>query len=343
MILNTTKDYSMKRIVLTLSLFAPVLIAMERPIELIEKNDQVVIHNGLQECDAKKKEVSFDIKKYVNVKKLLLSVANTLFTDEKDDSDSSSNESEDQVEATNDMMRQLINALINALKLEQRVLTIGSSSNGEQGKQVKLKRLCDITKLRRLFTDMNDNYFGKGNENTHYAAQLVDCIKWKFLATSLGEKSDEYIVLKGAADAIRVFSKSDSTSIDITQYLHIQKIVKLLFGFNLEAYADMEALNKLVNSSFKKEQTSLEMCIRCIKPEPFLLLMGCAEEDVEVISSTIQTLCMFAYDLAQDEEATTVKLLEILELYKQYDSLVEEPDSLSLEKTDVKQLQTKQL
>ncbi len=326
----------MKRLLLTLTLFTPALMGMESPLgdAELKENQELVIA-----VPVKEKLVPFDIKKYVNVKKLLLSAANTLFTDEKESSDSSSDEGEEAADS-NDTLRQLINALINALKLEQRVLTIGLQKQDESkeiiasnenvspktvatGKQVKLKRICDLTKFRRLLTDINDNYFEKGDGKTNYAVRLVQCINWKKLKEILGAESDEFTILNGAAEAIVAYSKNDSTEVNITEYLHIQKITKLLFGFELDAYADMPAFNKLINLSFKKEALSLDMYVKCIKPEPLLLFLGCPKEDIEVISATLQGLLTFAYDLAQDEGAAIDKMLSVIELYGQYDPSAE--------------------
>ena len=351
----------MKRLLLTLSFFTPALIGMESPLEkALVQSETTTTTELVTTTPEKEKTAPFDIKKYINIKKLLLSAADTLFDDDKEFSDEKKSleqgSGKGEAAETSDTTRQLINALIKALRLEQRILTIGSSTQADSknntntnnttstamvttgGKQVPLKDICNLEDLRKLLIDINDNYWKQHTQiNTTgkeaniskrrapivkpltYAQRFYACIDWDKLENLLGAESNEFILLDGAAQAIVAYSEKNSNEIDITEYLHIQTIIKLLFGFDIAEYAEMPALNKLVNTLCKKDTTSLEMYLRCIKPVPLLLFLGCPEEDVDDISKTLTGLLKFAYDLAQDEDAALDKMLTIINVYGEYD------------------------
>lgn len=311
----------MKRLLLITAFLVPALVGMEpaSPSQELQLID---------EKSALQKGPSFDFKKYVNVRKLFTGILDSFFTDEDKVTSGLENDSLKSKNESADTMRQLINIFINALKLEQRVLTIELPSLSEVGEippkktiQIQLTDLCDVKKLRELLIAVNDDFFQKNDKETKYGAKLIKCIKWGYLKKALGEQSDAYVILKSSADIFSNYSKSSLDKIDIAECLNIQRIIKLLFGFDLTTYADMPAVHKLINTLFKGNQTSLGMCAQCVNPLALLAFLGWTPEEAEEISNSVQGLCMFLHDLVEEgPDATINKMLGALALYNDQDN-----------------------
>ncbi len=212
---------------------------------------------------ATKKELTFTIEKYVNSKKLMMNIAQTLLSEEKESESSSSFEEED----SGARNKALIAACIDALKLDHCTVTIGSS-------KITLKKLLDTRKFKRLLIAITENCFEAAYTTTELCDKFFNCINWKKLQQTLTNK--EYLELHSTSSAL-VGIQAKKT-IDMSSCLNT--LTRLFLGFDLTDYLNIPLLTTLMQTeSCTKELTSMGHLAACINLTPFLRSTGCLEEE----------------------------------------------------------------
>ncbi|MBA3751939.1 hypothetical protein H0X06_04060 [Candidatus Dependentiae bacterium] len=286
----------MKRLLLALTLFIAPASAMNSPIEI--------------EIVDKKDDIIKIVKNYINIKKLLLNVAKTAFA--SDDESSESFDEEGKNTSLNDTTKEIMNALIDALKLDKCIISTPYFKG-------TLKSFCDLKKLKALLISINTSYFDNDSdtEMITYCIQFKKCIKWTTLQKQL--KSDDYFDLEKTIDSLIKYYKGEQINIDVDKLICFEKISAIL-GFNLSEYVRIDSLKQLANASLQNNPVTIEMILSSIKCEPLLRALGCEEEGIEELSEGLQNLLTLAFDFAQDEDAALTKLLNVLKFYKQEDA-----------------------
>lgn len=306
----------MKRLLLALSILSPSLLAMDKPKKVVGA-DKSTLYTTLQQ--------------YVDCRKLGLKLVDIFLTDENDKesstSDSDESSTEEKKATERETQRLIVEAIIKSLKLKSFKVSLKQGQN--KYKQVKLSKLCDTIKLRKVLVKMNDSYFDKEKPLSSYFADLVTCIKWEAVEKEFGGKqSKEYLKLKETAQLLTDYSNGKlKEGSSIAKCINIEKVAKAFFQIKLSEYMAIDGLIAVIDTILHHNVLPIDLLVDCCKTPLLNALYTFSDQkqtamhQEQTLRTSLRGLLKFLSDFIEDEAQALYKMANVLALYGQYDDL----------------------